>query len=68
LLVGRQFPAHRFERFGDTHYLLDPTTGRVCDPFKIPNANPVDQALSTYSGYGPPLPSPSPNNPPPCGK
>jgi len=44
LLVGRQFPSHRFERFGETRYLLDATTGKVCDPFKDPNAstNPFD--------------------------
>jgi len=29
LLVGRQFPAHRYEKFGNTSYLLDPTTGKV---------------------------------------
>jgi hypothetical protein len=35
LLVGRQFPAHHYERFGNSSYLLDPSTGRVCDPFKV---------------------------------
>ena len=30
LFVGRQFPAHHFERFGDTSYLLDSATGKVC--------------------------------------
>jgi hypothetical protein len=45
-LVGRQYPAHSFQRFGDTHYLLDPVAGKVCDPFKNPNANVVDQALT----------------------
>jgi hypothetical protein len=31
-LVGRQFPAHRYERFGSTFYVLDVTTGIICDP------------------------------------
>jgi hypothetical protein len=43
LLVGRQFPAHRYEKFGNTSYLLDPTTGKVCNPFA--NANPIDATL-----------------------
>ena len=47
LLVGRQFPAHRFEKFGETRYLLDPTAGKLCDPFKDPKSpNPIDQALT----------------------
>lgn len=37
LLVGRQFPARHFERFGNSSYLLDPSTGRICDPFKDPS-------------------------------
>ena len=31
-LLGRALPAHRFERFGNTSYLLDPASGKVCDP------------------------------------
>jgi len=30
LLVGRQFPAHHYERFGESVYLYDTSTGRVC--------------------------------------
>ena len=30
LLVGRQFPAHHYERFGTSVYLYDTSTGRVC--------------------------------------
>ena len=30
LLVGRQFPAHHYERFGESAYLYDTATGRVC--------------------------------------
>jgi hypothetical protein len=68
-LTGRQFPAHRFERFGDTRFLLDPTTGIVCDPFKNPAGTaanpsqpgePLDEYLKQYQ--------PQTNYPPPCGK
>ena len=47
VLIGRQFPAHRYERFGESWYLLDPTTGKVCNPLKAPNAstNLLDQGL-----------------------
>jgi hypothetical protein len=80
LLVGRQFPAHRFERFGETRFLLDPTTGKVCDPFKDPNATPVDLTDlfgPNASPQGKSTPDPfekyavhpaQPNYPPPCGK
>ena len=30
-LVGRQFPAHRFEKMDSSHYLYDTSTGYVCD-------------------------------------
>jgi hypothetical protein len=33
LLVGRQYPAHHYERFGASALLLDTSSGRVCDPF-----------------------------------
>lgn len=32
LLVGREFPARHYERFGNTSYLLNTSTGKVCDP------------------------------------
>ena len=31
LLVGRQFPAHHYERYGNSTYLLDSATGKVCE-------------------------------------
>ena len=37
LLVGRQFPIHHFERFGETTLLYDTVSGRVCNPFKDDN-------------------------------
>jgi len=62
LLVGRQFPAHHFERFGNSSFLLDPATGRVCDPFKAPKTgNIVDDALSDAR-------SGNPSGPPACEK
>ena len=30
LLVGRQFPAHHFEKMSNSPYLYDTTTGSVC--------------------------------------
>lgn len=42
LLVGRQFPVHHYVRFGNVgRLLLDPATGRVCDPWNDPTATPV---------------------------
>jgi hypothetical protein len=51
-LFGRYYPAHSFQRFGESRYLLDSTTGKICDPFKDPNANPAD--LSDLFGSSPP--------------
>jgi hypothetical protein len=55
LLIGRQYPAHHFVRFGNSSYLLDPTTGKVCNPFKSPKetANIIDRA----SGASNPAPA-----------
>jgi hypothetical protein len=43
LLLGRRFPAHSFQKFGQ--YLLDPTTGHVCDPFKDPKSDQIVEAI-----------------------
>ena len=43
-LIGRQFPAHRYERFAETRFLFDSATGQICDPLKEANRNPIDQA------------------------
>jgi hypothetical protein len=62
LFVGRQFPAHRYERFGNSPYLLDSATGKVCDP------RPDTRSYSEQywdKALGPVLPAPYP---PPCGK
>jgi hypothetical protein len=71
LLVGRQFPAHHYERFGETLYLFDPTTGKVCNPFKDPK-----DPFAAYGGHetsdgtrdenGFQIVKPAPNYPPPC--
>jgi hypothetical protein len=63
LLVARQFPTHRFERVGNSLYLLDPKTGKVCNALKDPHesSNIFNQALGApaprYADY-----------PPACGK
>lgn len=31
LLVGRQFPAHHYEKIPESPYLFDSSTGHVCD-------------------------------------
>jgi hypothetical protein len=31
ILVGRQYPAHHFERMGDSQFMVDTTTGTTCD-------------------------------------
>lgn len=73
VLTGRQFPAHHYERFGNSSYLLDPATGKICNPFKDPNEttnifdhpatsnNPIDRALTASN------PTQS-DNVPACGK
>jgi hypothetical protein len=83
LLIGRKFPAHTFQRFGDTRYLFDAATGKVCDPFKDPKAstNPfahlTDQngpssaespADPSSDPYAKYIVKPPSNYPPPCGK
>jgi hypothetical protein len=72
LLIGRHFPAHSFQRFGDSRYLLDPTTGKVCDRFKDPNesTNQFDHAFDAPQKYanGFQIVKPASNYPPPCGK
>ena len=58
LLVGRQFPAHRYEHLGNGPYLYDSATGRVCAAFpddvydasgKTPaSANPSPASANPY--------------------
>jgi hypothetical protein len=78
LLVGRQFPSHRFERFGESWYVLDATTGKVCNPFKDPNTSttvldllaPSPQPKSGAPDLSDLFPTnkSTSNYPPPCGK
>jgi hypothetical protein len=54
LLIGRHYPARSFQKFGETRYLLDPATGRVCDPFKDPKEDPFAQfAVDPNTGKTP---------------
>ena len=74
LLVGRQFPAKHFERFGTSMYLYEVSTGKMCDPFPAPN--PFEQfggtafqpaptaSTNPYAEFKTPQSSP----PPPCVK
>jgi hypothetical protein len=70
LLVGRQFPAHHFERFGDS-YLLDSATGKVCVLAAFDN--PKDAANSSqHSDFADwankRVAELNPSYPPPCEK
>jgi hypothetical protein len=47
LLIGRQFPAHHYERFGQSPYLYDTATGKMCTTVK--QGNPVDDLFSKSS-------------------
>jgi hypothetical protein len=66
ILVGRQFPAHHYVQYGNTPYLLDSATGKVCDLGSLagtkeaanPNGIPVADLLKSLN----------PSNPPPCPK
>lgn len=53
LLVGRQYPAHNFQRFGDTSYLLDSATGRVCALAAFNNPKNFFDSLGNHPGGGP---------------
>ena len=73
LLVGRQFPAHGYQKYGETRYLLDSSAGKLCDPFKDPKEtdNIFDHAFDP--SYKPQtdangLPIVKPDYPPACGK
>jgi hypothetical protein len=71
LLVGRHFPAHSFQKYGETRYLLDPATGKICDPFKDPSEDPWAQFIvDPKTGKTPAQVSGvvQPTYPPACGK
>ncbi|MDR3711170.1 MAG: hypothetical protein P4L51_00015 [Puia sp.] len=67
--IGRQFPAHRYERFGNSTYLLDSATGRVCNLDLLPG---LKEATSNPGAQAEPsdfLKSLNPSAyPPPCGR
>ncbi len=50
-LVGRQVPAHHFEKMENSHYLYDTSTGHVCDfvpKTEVLGANGQPDQLQTY--------------------
>jgi hypothetical protein len=55
ILIGRAHPYHHYERFGDTrYYLLDSSTGKVCNPFLNPNelgGDMVDSGQKDDKGF-----------------
>jgi len=61
LLVGRQFPAHHFEQFGNPSYLLDTSTGKICKltVFEDKTQNSTSNRYSIFL---------DPTGPPPCEK
>lgn len=50
LLVGRQFPAHHFERLQNSSYLYDSTTGHVCQ--SVPDTSASNDKSAWYFGQG----------------
>ena len=61
LLVGRQFPAHQFERFGNSSYLLDTSTGKICDLLKVKVTDISKTSVDDYLAS-------KPSDPPACEK
>jgi hypothetical protein len=54
-LAGRQFPAHHYQKFGESRFLLDTATGKVCDPMKpILTPNPKDPLAVFDQAQNPP--------------
>jgi len=47
LLVGRQFPAHHFEKLPQSTYLLDSSSGHICDLLALKALSPDSSQLST---------------------
>ena len=76
LLVGRQFPAHHYERFGESAYLYDTATGRICtitktDPFAAYGGHALDNpkdAMGAPDPYAKYIVTPSPSPYPVCGE
>jgi len=40
--IGRAFPTHHYQRWGEGPYVFDTTTGRMCDPSPTPKPDPFD--------------------------
>jgi hypothetical protein len=51
ILLGRQFPAHHFEKLPQSTYLLDSSTGHICDLLAL-KAVPPDTSLVPTSNQG----------------
>jgi hypothetical protein len=69
LFVGRQFPAHRYERFGNSMYLLDSATGKVCNLGSLPGLKEATNAPGAQAEPSDFLKSLNPSAyPPPCSK
>jgi hypothetical protein len=65
LLIGRQYPVHNFQKYGETRFLLDPVAGKLCDPFKDPKelTNTLDHLLTQPEGATAKNPSPASSSP-----
>ena len=44
-LVGREFPVHHYERFGNGFLLYDTSTGRVCTTARCAEVNFLEQGM-----------------------
>jgi hypothetical protein len=49
--LGRLYPAHNYQRFGQSRYLFDTKTGKFCT--MVVPTNPIDDALGPAPGQYP---------------
>jgi hypothetical protein len=55
ILIGRQFPAHHYEKLPESPYLMDTTSGKICtlngrDPFNEPPKS-ADEMPKNADGF-----------------
>jgi hypothetical protein len=50
-LIGRQFPAHRYEKIASGPYLLDTSSGKVCFVYLDVNSEPGSELFKAFTAY-----------------
>ena len=71
--LGRAYPAHRYQQFGQTRYLFDEARGRICDPAVIGKSATEQSAANgnqpdIFSQRAQALKDAGPSPVPACGK